>query len=243
MNHTSNITMPTTYAFIFARSGSKGVPGKNIRSFAGKPLITHTIELACSMPEISKVILSTDDSEIADIGKQSGACVPFLRPPELAADNTPEWLAWQHAVAHVTNVLGESFERFVSLPPTSPLRDESDIRNCLKRYEQGCADMVIGVTPAANNPYFNMIQLEADGRARLVIKPTGKIFRRQDAPDVFNITTCAYVTSPNFILSKNGIFDGVLETAIIPNERAIDIDTPLDFEFAEFLFRKRQNTN
>lgn len=233
--------MATTYAFIFARSGSKGIPGKNIRPFAGKPLIAHTIELACGMPEISKVILSTDDQEIADIGRQYGASVPFLRPPALAADNTPEWLAWQHAVSQVLNDLDEPFDRFISLPPTSPLRDESDIRACLDRYAEGSADIVIGVTPATNNPYFNMIQLDPDGRAGLVIKPTGKVFRRQDAPDVFNITTCAYVTSPSFILSNNGIFDGVLKTALIPNERAIDIDTLLDFEFAELLFRKRQS--
>lgn len=233
--------MPTTYAFIFARGGSKGVLGKNIRPFAGKPLIAHTIELACSMPEISKVILSTDDQNIADIGRKYGASVPFLRPAELAADNTPEWLAWQHAVSQVLDHLKEPFDRFISLPPTSPLRNETDIRNCLDRYAEGSADMVIGVTPAANNPYFNMVQLDAEGRAGLVIKPTGKVFRRQDAPDVFNITTCAYVTSPEYVLSKNGIFDGVLKTAVIPNERAIDIDTPLDFDFAEFLFRKRQS--
>lgn len=233
--------MATTYAFIFARGGSKGVPGKNIRPFAGKPLIAHTIELACRMPEISKVLLSTDDAEIADIGRQYGATVPFLRPASLSADNTPEWLAWQHAVSHVLYQLNEPFERFISLPPTSPLRDETDIRNCLDRYSEGSADMVIGVTPAANNPYFNMVQLDVDGRAGLVIKPTGKVFRRQDAPDVFNISTCAYVTSPDFILSNKGIFDGVLKTAIIPSERAIDIDTLLDFDFAEFLFRKRQH--
>jgi N,N'-diacetyl-8-epilegionaminate cytidylyltransferase len=230
--------MTSTHAFVFARGGSKGVPGKNIRPFAGRPLIAHTIELALRMPEISKVILSTDDPDIAAVGRQYGAVVPFLRPAELSGDNSPEWKAWQHAVSHVRDVMGEPFDCFVSLPATSPLRSEADVRACLNRYAEGSADIVIGVTPAANNPYFNMIQLAADGRAELVIKPEGKVIRRQDAPDVFNITTCAYVTSPDFILSHNGIFDGVLKTALIPNERAIDIDTPLDFEFAEFLFRK-----
>lgn len=232
--------MPLTYAFVFARGGSKGIPGKNIRPFGGKPLIAHTLELALAMPEISKVILSTDDPAIAEVGRQSGATVPFLRPPELAADNTPEWLAWRHAVSHVRDVMGEPFDRFLSLPPTSPLRDESDVRNCLNRYAEGSAEIVIGVTPAANNPYFNMVKLAPDGRAEIVVKPEGKVFRRQDAPEVYNITTCAYVTSPDFILSRNGIFDGVLKTALIPAERAIDIDTPLDFEFAELLFHKRQ---
>jgi CMP-N-acetylneuraminic acid synthetase len=235
--------MPVTYAFIFARGGSKGVPGKNIRPFAGKPLIAHTIELALGMPEIAKIIVSTDDPEIAEIAKQHGASVPFLRPPELAADNTPEWLAWQHAVSQVRDVIGEPFDRFISLPPTSPLRDESDIRNCLQRYSESSADIVIGITPAANNPYFNMVKVAPDGLTEIVIKPDGKVTRRQDAPTVYNITTCAYVTSPDFILSNNGIFDGILKSAIIPNDHAIDIDTPLDFEFAEFLFKKRQSTH
>ena len=237
--------MSLTYAFVFARGGSKGIPGKNIRPFAGKPLIAHTIALALGIPEISKIIVSTDDPEIAEIAKQHGASVPFLRPPELAADNTPEWLAWQHAVAHVRDVLQEPFDCFISLPPTSPLRDESDIRNCLQRYSESSADIVIGITPAANNPYFNMVKVAPDGHTEIVIKPEGKVTRRQDAPAIYNITTCAYVTSPDFILANTDLKDRiirVLKSAIIPNDHAIDIDTPLDFEFAEFLFRKRQSS-
>jgi CMP-N-acetylneuraminic acid synthetase len=233
--------VPVTYAFIFARGGSKGVVGKNIRAFGGKPLIAHTLDLALNMPEISKVILSTDDPEIAAVGRQYGATVPFLRPAELSADNSPEWKAWQHAVSHVRDVMHEPFDCFISLPATSPLRNEADVRACLERYVEGSAEIVIGVTPAANNPYFNMVKLAPNGSAEIVIKPEGKVFRRQDAPEVYNITTCAYVTSPDFILTRNGIFDGVLKTALIPAERAIDIDTPLDFEFAELLFHKRQH--
>jgi N-acylneuraminate cytidylyltransferase len=87
-----------------------------------------------------------------------------------------------------------------------------------------------------------MVRVAPDGLTEIVIKPDGKVTRRQDAPAVYNITTCAYVTSPDFILANNGIFDGVLKSAIIPNDHAIDIDTPLDFEFAEFLFKKRQSS-
>lgn len=232
--------MPVTYAFIFARGGSKGVPRKNVRLFAGKALIAHAIELALGIPRISKVIVSTDDEEIAQVAEHHGACVPFIRPDELAGDNAPEWKAWQHAVNFVRSRMGEDFDRFISLPATSPLRAPEDVDACLSRYDEGTADMIIGVTPATHNPYFNMVTHNAEGNAEIVIKPEGKVSRRQDAPDVYNITTCAYVSSPDFILSHNGIFDGVLKTVIIPNERAIDIDTQLDFEFAEFLFRKRQ---
>lgn len=233
--------MPVTHAFIFARGGSKGVPGKNIRPFAGKPLIAHTIGLALGMPEISKVFVSTDDPEIAAAARAAGAEVPFLRPPELATDSSPEWLSWQHAVSFVKHDLSGPFDRFISLPATSPLRSEADIRACLDLHAEGSSDMVIAVTPAHNNPYFNMVKFTAEGHAEIVIKPENGVTRRQDAPEVFNITTCAYVSSPEFILSRKGVFDGVLKAAVIPNDRAVDIDTPLDFEFAEYLFLKRQH--
>jgi N,N'-diacetyl-8-epilegionaminate cytidylyltransferase len=228
-----------TYAFIFARGGSKGIPRKNIRPFAGKPLIVHTIEMALRMPEISKLIVSTDDEEIAAVARAAGADVPFLRPAELAADNSPEWKSWQHAIHFVRDELGEDFDCFLSLPATSPLRTEEDVRALLARYQESGADIVMGITPAASNPYFNMLRLNDDGSAELVVRPpAGKVFRRQDAPDVFDMAPGGYVTSPDHVLASSGVLDGVLKTTLIPAERAVDIDTMLDFEFAEFLFRK-----
>ncbi|MBX3740906.1 MAG: acylneuraminate cytidylyltransferase family protein [Akkermansiaceae bacterium] len=233
--------MKKTFAFIFARGGSKGVPRKNVRLLAGKPLIAHSIDLALSIPEISKVIVSTDDPEIAAVAREHGAEVPFLRPAELAGDHASEWKAWQHAVTHVQEKLGESFDRFISLPATAPLRSAEDVTNCFARFGEGGADLVFCVTPSARSPYFNMVKLDGEHRAELVIKPVGEVIRRQDVPEVYDITTVAYVTTPGFILSRNGVFDGVTKAVIIPAERAIDIDTPLDFEFAEFLALKRQH--
>ncbi len=234
--------MITTYAFVFARGGSKGVPRKNIRPFAGKPLIAHTIELALSLPSISEVIVSTEDHEIAEVAAAFGAQVPFLRPAELAGDHSPEWSAWRHAVSFVRDEMGKSFDRFISLPATSPLRTAADVTACLERYDQGDADMVIGLTPAASNPYFNMVSVDVDGRVRLLLEPPSGISRRQDAPEIFDIAPCAYVTSPDFVMTNLGIFDGALKAVTIPGERAVDIDTVLDFEFAEFLFLRQQET-
>lgn len=229
-----------TIAFTFARSGSKGVPGKNIRPFAGKPLIAHTIEMALRMPEISRMIVSTDDEEIAAVARAAGAEVPFLRPSALAADDSPEWLSWQHAIRFVRDEMGEDFDCFVSLPPTSPLRTEEDVRACMAKYREGGADIVFGITEAASNPYFNMVALDPDGRAERVIRPPGGAFRRQDAPEVFDIAPGAYVTSPDHVLRTSGVFDGIVKTAMIPTERAVDIDTMLDFDFAEFLCLKNR---
>jgi N-acylneuraminate cytidylyltransferase len=232
--------MKTTYAFIFARGGSKGVPRKNVRLLGGKPLIAHTIDLARSMREISKVIVSTDDKEIAEVSLAHGAEVPFLRPPELSGDNAPEWKAWQHAVKHVRDVMNESYDCFLSLPATSPLRSQQDVADCLHKFYEGTADMVIGVTPSNRSPYFNMVKLDGEGRASLVIQPTSSVSRRQDAPPVFDITTVAYAASPDFVLTRTGIFEGTLKTVCIPPERAVDIDTPFDLEMAEFLLERQK---
>jgi N,N'-diacetyl-8-epilegionaminate cytidylyltransferase len=222
---------PYAVAAIFARGGSKGVPRKNIRLLAGKPLIAHAIEKARASHWIDRVIISTDDAEIADVARQYGADVPFMRPPELARDDAPEWLAWQHAIRALQNE--HAMDVFVSVPPTSPLRATADLDACIEKLWTGDADIIITARPAERNPYFNMIVLDDAGNARLVIPPTGRVFRRQDAPVVYDITTVAYAARPAFVLRAAGIFDGRVQAVIVPPERAIDIDTELDFKIAE----------
>ena len=226
-----------THAFIFARGGSKGVPRKNIRPFAGEPLIVHAIRQALRLPAVSRVFVSTEDAEIAAIAREAGAEVPFLRPAPLAADDAPEWKSWQHAVEFIRNELNDPFDRFLSMPATSPLRSDADVTACLDRHSEGGSDLVMGITPAASNPFFNMLTLGADGVAKLAVTPeNGKVFRRQDAPEVFDMAPGAYVTTPDHIMAVRGVMEGIVKTVTIPRERAVDIDTMLDFEFAEFLF-------
>ena len=120
-------------AFIFARGGSKGVPRKNIRNFNGKPLIAWSIEQALAVQRVSKVVVSTDSLEIAEIAKKYGADVPFIRPTELSGDDSSEWLAWQHAIKFYKSI-GESVDVFLSLPATSPGRSIVDINSCLDKF-------------------------------------------------------------------------------------------------------------
>jgi bifunctional N-acetylglucosamine-1-phosphate-uridyltransferase/glucosamine-1-phosphate-acetyltransferase GlmU-like protein len=129
--------------FIFARGGSKGLPGKNIRPLCGKPLIAWSIEHALSVKRIARVLVSTDADEIAAVALQNGAEVPFMRPAELAGDNSPEWLAWRHALNYLRETTGELPDVMVSVPTTAPLRFPQDIENCLDEYEKGDADIVI----------------------------------------------------------------------------------------------------
>lgn len=226
-----------TVAFIFARGGSKGIPGKNITSLGGKPLIVHSIEQALIHPGIGRVLVSTDDDAIADVALKAGAEVPFRRPVELASDSAPEWLAWQHVVRFMREQ-GDLFSTFISLPATAPLRNHEDISACLARYQKGDVDLVLTGSAAARSPYFNMVRQNDDGLVELAVP--GAYTRRQDAPQLFDLTTVAYVTSPDFIMQHNGIWSGRIALVTVPKERAVDIDDPIDLYIAECLYQRSQ---
>ena len=233
----------TAVAFIFARGGSKGLPGKNIRPLAGKPLIAWSIEHARAVKRIERVIVSTDSEEIASVARKFGAEVPFMRPAELARDDSPEWMAWRHALAFLQETEGALPDAMISVPTTAPLRLPVDLENCLNEFAKGDADMVITVSVAHRNPWFNMVKKNPDGSVGLVIAPASGIARRQDAPAVFDMATVAYVARPQFVMQQMGTFSGRVRSVTVPVERAIDIDTLLDFELAEFLIsRQRDHT-
>jgi len=227
-------------AFIFARGGSKGLPGKNIRSLGGKPLIAWSIQHALAVKRIERIIVSTDSEEIAAVARDFGAEVPFHRPAELARDDSPEWLAWRHALNYVRDTAGKLPEAMVSVPTTAPLRIALDIENCLDEYVKGGADIVITITDAHRSPYFNMVKTNADGTVGLVMPPQSIVARRQDAPTVYDMATVCYVANPEFVTTHNATFEGRVRAVHVPAERAIDIDTLLDFQIAESLLNIRE---
>lgn len=223
-----------SYAFIFARGGSKGLPGKNLKHLAGKPLLHYSIDIANQIREISKVFVSTDDPDIAAAASVKGAIV-IERPENLAQDSSPEWLAWQHGVEWVEKNYG-LFDQFVSLPTTSPLRAVDDVVRAMDKQMTSGSDVCISVTASNRSPFFNMVQVDADGSAKIVNQTsTGTTYRRQDAPAVYDITTVVYVVDPLFIKQRKGLFDGKVVTVEVPKERAVDIDDQFDFLFAETL--------
>ena len=225
-----------TFAFIFARGGSKGLPKKNILNLGGLPLIAHSILSAKNNQMIDDVFVSTDSNEIAEVSKTFEAKI-IKRPKELAQDDSSEWLSWNHAINYVHDQ-GYVFNRFISLPATAPLRADEDINKCLLALK-GNVDVVITVTPANRNPSFNMIKRDAKGISNLILK--SDVARRQDAPLVYDMTTVAYVTTPEYILSKKNLFEGNTYSVIIPKDRAIDIDDRVDFILAERLFEIRND--
>ncbi|ATG76498.1 acylneuraminate cytidylyltransferase family protein [Pseudoalteromonas sp. 1_2015MBL_MicDiv] len=224
------------FAFIFARGGSKGLPGKNIRPLLGKPLIEYSIDIAKSSTSIDKVFVSTDDNEIAKIAADAGVEVIF-RPNELATDKSPEWLAWRHAIEHVKQLHGE-FDNFISLPATSPLRSLDDVETAILKRVETKADICISVVEASRSPFFNMVKQSKNGFFELVNKPESSVERRQDAPKVYDITTVVYAASPSFIMSNYGLFSGNVTSIEVPKERAVDIDDIYDFLLAEAILKK-----
>lgn len=225
-------------ALICARGGSKGLPGKNIRPLGGRPLISWSIGHARAVRRINRILVSTDSQEIADAAREAGAEVPFLRPAHLARDDSNEWLAWRHALEYLKESDGSYPDVLVNVPATAPLRLPADVETCLDVFLKGDADVVFTVSEAHRNPYFNMVKREADGTVSLVNAPAGKVFRRQDAPAVYDITPVAYVTTPQFVMTREGIFGGRARAVLVPSERAVDIDTALDFAVAETLLGK-----
>jgi CMP-N-acetylneuraminic acid synthetase len=222
-------------ALICARGGSKGLPGKNIRPLGGRPLISWSIGHARAVVRINRVLVSTDSQEIAGAAREAGAEVPFLRPAHLARDDSNEWLAWRHALEYLKAAEGRYPDVLVNVPATAPLRLPADVETCLDVFLKGDAEMVFTVTQAHRNPYYSMVKREADGTVTLVNAPPGQVFRRQDAPAVYDITPVAYVTTPQFVLAREGLFGGRARAVLVPPERAVDIDTPLDFAIAETL--------
>ena len=225
-----------TFAFVFARGGSKGIPRKNLQLLAGKPLLAWSIEMGQSLAEVERVFVSTEDPEITETALSFGAEV-ITRPAELAQDTSPEWLAWQHAIKVVEEKFGR-FERFLSLPATAPLRSQQDVERCLNRLDKE-TDVVISMTPATRSPWFNMVYQGPKGDLRLLVE--GNYTRRQDAPIGYDVTTLAYVLRPEFILGNQRYWDGRVKGVEIPPERALDIDTPLDLEIARFLQTRAQS--
>lgn len=227
-------------AFIFARGGSKGLPGKNLRELNGKSLLQRSIETCQSTEKITRVIVSTDSAEIAEAAKSFGADVPFLRPLELGSDESPEIDSWKHALRTIEALEGAMPETLVSVPTTAPLRQTEDILNCLALYEEVQPDLVITSAPSPLNPYFNLFQHLESGEVNVPMLKSESAFRRQNVPQVNFITPICYVAKSHYILDCENLYEGNVREFSVDPARALDIDSLTDFEFAEFLLSKRE---
>ena len=225
-------------AVIPARGGSKSIPGKNTVQMAGKPLIAWTIETSQKTAIVDRTIVSTDSLEIADISKKYGAEVPFMRPPELAQDDTPGVQPFIHAVKWLEDHENYLPDYALYLQPTSPLRNVSDIEAAVKLAISKNADAVVSVTTPEHHPYW-MKKVDQDGRMEDFIPTEKPYIRRQDLPKAFALNGAIYLVRRDVLLARGSWYTESTYAFIMPPERSIDIDSPWHLSLAEFLLKEK----
>lgn len=218
----------TVLAIIPARGGSKGVPRKNIREVAGKPLIAWTIEEAKKSRYIDRIVVSTDDQEIADIAVQWGADVPFMRPAELARDDTPGITP----VIHMLTTIQPQYDLVVLLQPTSPLRTVADIDGAIDLMVVRNSKACVSVVEPDKSPFW-MYSLNNLGNLLPLLK--GDYACRQDIPVVYALNGAVYVAESNWLARVQTFVTDETVAYIMTKERSIDIDTNIDLILANEL--------
>ena len=219
--------------FIFARGGSQEIKNKNLIKIKNKPLIHYSIKIPKQIVNKKNIYVSTDSKKIKRIAKLSGVRI-IDRPRKLATGKSPEILSWKHAVNYIKKKVG-SFEIFVSLPATSPLRKKTDVINAIKKLRNK-TDVVLTATEANRNPNFNMVNKKNNGFYDVIIS-SRRIFNRQEAPKAYDLNTVAFVSKPKFILKCKSIFDGNVDINLVDKRRSLDIDNSHDLKLARMLIK------
>ena len=223
--------MKTLYV-IPARGGSKGIPHKNIKPLAGKPLIGYSIDVARQLAADDDICLTTDDPEIAATAESMGLNVPFLRPASLATDTCGTYEVLIHALDFYRDS-GIDYDTLVLLQPTSPMRTADDVRAAQALYSPDI-DMVVTVKEAASNPYYNCYETDNDGFLH-ISKGDGGYTRRQDAPKVWEYNGAVYVINVESLRRMPLSAFTRRRMSVMPAERSVDLDTPVDWLIAEKL--------
>ena len=218
-----------------ARGGSKGIPHKNIRPLGGRPLLEYTAKSALAAGRLSRVVLSTEDSEVAEIGRRCGLEVPFMRPVDLAQDATPSLPVVQHALRWLEEH-GDRFDAVCVLQPTTPLREAGEIDACIALLEESGADAVVTVrrVPDEFNPHWTYLR-DAHGYLRLYTGQAAPMPRRQDLPPAFHRDGSVYVTRRDVVLDRSSLYGDCLVGYAVDDRPCVNIDTPADWARAEQL--------
>jgi len=230
--------MSEVIGLITARGGSKSIPKKNIHMLAGKPLIAWTIEAARSSRSLSRVIVSTDDQEIAGISEEYGAEVPFTRPAELAQDDSDHVSVVSHALVWLDQNEGFAPDYLMLLQPTSPLRTSEDIDAAMELAESNSAEAVVGVSEMKPHPYLSR-QMGDDGILTEFIPTNIPYLQRQALPTAFAVNGAMYLNRPASLLKHRSFAPKGALGYVMPPERSIDIDTPWDLHVAELIIQSR----
>lgn len=222
-------------AIIPARGGSKGVPRKNVRLLAGKPLIAWTIEEAKKSRYIDRLVLSSEDQEIINVAKEYGCEVPFVRPENLAQDETPGMDPVLHALKKV-----QGYDYIVLLQPTSPLRLAKDIDACIERLIETQSPACVSVTEPDISPYW-MYTMNENGLMQQLIKQDSLAVRRQDLPNVYALNGAVYVAETKWLLKSESFLTEATSAYVMPRNRSYDIDVEEDFMWCDWILEKMKN--
>jgi CMP-N,N'-diacetyllegionaminic acid synthase len=223
---------------ICARSGSKGVKNKNIKILNGKPLIAYTIKQAKQSKLFEHIVVSTNSDDIANISKKYGAEVFFKRDEKLASNMAGKLEAIKDAFVRSEEYYGTKFDYLIDLDVTSPLRNVDDIKNSFAKFLQNNNDNLITAMPSRRSPYFNIVEVDKNGKVTLSKTINNSITRRQDTPKSYDMNASIYIWKRDIILNEKSLFLENTGLYIMPEERSIDIDSEIDFEFVEFLMEK-----
>ena len=231
---------PKILAVIPARGGSKGVPRKNIRLVAGKPLIAYTIEAALAVrSRLHRLIVSTDDAEVAEVARRCGAEVPFMRPAELAGDRAPMIPVLQHAVQTVEAMDNIHLDWVLLLQPTAPFRTAEDIESAFELAARGGCDSVISVVQVFAVHPILMKRIENDRLLPFCLEEKEGTRRQDYQPPAYMRNGAIYLTRRAVLMEQNSIWGGVIRPYIMPEERSVSIDNELDLKLAELMLAER----
>jgi len=227
---------------ITARGGSKGLPRKNVLSLAGKPLIAWTIDAARNSGQLARVILSTDNAEIAQVAQEWGAEVPFMRPPELAQDHSDHLSVVEHALDWLKSNENCIPDYVLLLQPTSPLRAADDIAAAVDLARQHNADAVVSVTPVKHHPYIAKRILD-NGTMAHFMPVDGLDLRRQALPPAYALNGAIYLNRPESLRRDRAFVPPGTVAYVMPPERSIDIDSGWDLHLVDLLLRHPYDTH
>jgi CMP-N,N'-diacetyllegionaminic acid synthase len=230
---------PRVLALIPARGGSKGLPGKNLRLLAGKPLLVWTVEQSLATPEVARVVVSTDDPDVAAVARDSGVDVPFLRPREISGDGAPTSAAVIHALDFLS-AQGEEFDAVLLLEPTSPLRAAGDLSGAIRVLSEAWdrADSVVSVGAIHTESPFVAKTISADGFVVPLLPPSG-VTRRQDLPTAYFPYGVAYLTKVSAFRTVPTFYQRATLPFLIERWQNFEIDDAADFVCVEAVMRAR----
>ncbi|MEZ5342986.1 MAG: acylneuraminate cytidylyltransferase family protein [Acidimicrobiales bacterium] len=230
---TIHASTPQRLCTICARGGSVGVPGKNTRLIGGVPLIAHSIRQARESGLFALIAVDSDSQEILDVAREFGADLTLVRPADMATSAAPKVPVIHRAASEVERLTGLRFDTFVDLDATSPLRLPDDIVQSVALLEDsGCENVITGAA-SHRSPYFNLVELDADGVA--VLSKPSTIARRQDSPRCFDMNGSVYVWRREPFMTEPFLFGPSTRLFEMPRERSVDIDEPIDLRIVEML--------